>query len=143
ASEDRARSRISSGPMTDVEDRKNWERAVVDASITSTAIAAVQVGAAGPGARSVLSTDPSLTRNIPKRLHEMGECSRPGPRLARSHSANTALLAVPKAILSERPAGLRRDCAACNRSFEGSTVLTLPMLERLRSSHFSVSLRPA
>src|SRR4029079_15590840 len=135
ASEDRARSRISSGPMTDVEDRKNWERAVVDANITSTVIAAVQVGAAGTGARSVLSTDRSLTRNIPTRLHEMGECSRPDPRLARSRSANTALLAVPKVILSERPAGLRRDYAAGNKSFARSTVLRLPMLERLGASH--------
>ena len=47
ASEDSARSRISSGPMTDVEERKNWERAVVDASIASTARVAVHVGAGG------------------------------------------------------------------------------------------------
>ena len=47
ASEDSARSRISSGPMTDVEERKNWDRAVVDASIASTATVAVHVGAAG------------------------------------------------------------------------------------------------
>ena len=47
ASDDSARSRISSGPMTDVDERKNWESAVVDASIASTTRVAVHFGLGG------------------------------------------------------------------------------------------------